>query len=209
MARLEPGDPLPTLVTDRLTLRPFRRPDAEEVQRLAGAREVASTTLTIPHPYPDGAARTWIASHRSDWDAGEAVIFAIATDDEGLVGAVGMFLTLEHRRAELGYWIGEPYWGCGYATEAAGAMLDFAFDRLGLHRVEAQYLVRNPASRRVLEKIGMRHEGTRREHIIKWGVAEDIGLCAILATDERSPLARPTSPRKPRTGPPRSSSSSG
>jgi [ribosomal protein S5]-alanine N-acetyltransferase len=80
----------------------------------------------------------------------------------------------------MGYWIGVPYWGRGYCTEAAGALLAHAFGPLGLHRVHATHLTRNPASGRVMQKLGMRHEGRMREHFLKWGVFEDVERYGIL-----------------------------
>lgn len=174
---------MPTLETERLVLRPFASTDAPAVQRLAGVREVAETTLTIPHPYPDGAAEVWIEGHARRWDAGEALVLALTEEAEGLVGAMGLDITLAHRRAKMGYWVGVPFWNRGYATESARAMIGYAFDELGLNRIEAQYLTRNPASAKVMEKLGMRPEGIRRQHLVKWDVAEDVGLCAILASD--------------------------
>jgi RimJ/RimL family protein N-acetyltransferase len=151
-------------------LRPFRLEDAPDVQRLAAAREIAAMTLMIPHPYPEGAAAEWISSHEAAFDRGEAVDFAIVEREDGLlVGAVGLGLQREHDRAELGYWIGVPYWNRGYATEAASAVLRYAFETLGLHRVFAFHYTTNPASGRVLQRVGMTHEGRRRSHTLKWG----------------------------------------
>jgi ribosomal-protein-alanine N-acetyltransferase len=150
--------------TERLVLRPFRLEDATEVQRLCGAREIAAGTLMIPHPYPDGAAEAWIAGHAEAFDRG-AVELAIETRaDAALIGAIGLNLEREHERAELGYWIGVPYWRRGYATEAARAMLDYAFAERGLNRVYAFHITHNPASGRVLQKLGMTHDGTHRGH---------------------------------------------
>ena len=175
--------PLPTLITERLTLRPFALNDVSAVQRLAGDHQVASTTLTIPHPYEDGAAEEWIGGHASQWAAHEFLALAATTAEDGLVGAISLDLSLPHRRAELGYWIGVPFWNRGYATEASRALVEYGFAELDLNRIEAQYLIRNPASGRVLEKLGMMYEGVRRQHIVKWGVPEDIGLCSLLVSD--------------------------
>lgn len=177
---------IPTLHTDRLILRSLGPSDALTVRRLAGDRAVASTTLNIPHPYPEGAAEEWIATHAPRWEDREALVLGVRTEEDGIVGAIGLELCLEHRRAELGYWIGVPFWNRGYATEAAEAVLDFGFDTLDLNRVEAQALTRNPASERVLEKLGMKREGVRRQHIVKWDTAEDVALYAVLAA-ERGP----------------------
>jgi len=172
---------LPTLTTERLALRPFLLSDAASVQRLAGERDVADTTLSIPHPYADGMAEAWIATHEGAWTHHESATLAVTTIDEGLVGAVALRIELAQRRAELGYWIGRPYWGRGYATEAARAMIAWGFAHVGVARIYAHHMTRNPASGRVMEKIGMRHEGTLRQHFYREGVAEDVAIWAILA----------------------------
>jgi RimJ/RimL family protein N-acetyltransferase len=174
----------PTLQADRLTLRPFTLDDAPLVQRLAGARAVADTTLAIPHPYPDGAAEEWIRGHAGQYAAGTLANFAVVSRSEGwLVGAIGLMIERAHARAELGYWIGEPYWGRGYATEAGRAVLGFAFDDLGIHRIQARHLTRNPASGRVMQKLGMTLEGVHRHAAQKWGIFEDVAMYAILTTE--------------------------
>lgn len=98
-----------------------------------------------------------------------------------LVGAIGLVVQPEHARAEMGYWIGVPFWNCGYATEAARAVLVFGFVELKLNRIYATYLTRNPASGRVMQKVGMRNEGLFRQHVKKWDEFEDLALCGILA----------------------------
>jgi RimJ/RimL family protein N-acetyltransferase len=174
----------PVLATQRLVLRPFALDDALAVQVLAGAREVAETTLHIPHPYPAGAAEQWIATHPVTLDAGTGVTYAITDADTGVViGAVGLTITPAHAHAELGYWLGVPYWNRGYCTEAATALVDFAFTRLGLHRVQAHYLTRNPASGRVMQKLGMRSEGVSRQAVRKNDRFEDLEMYAILADE--------------------------
>lgn len=175
-----PPLPQPGIRTQRLLLRPFRPEDAPAVQRFAGAREIADTTLNIPHPYTDGMAEEWIGTHAGAWERNEMATFAVTTTGDGLVGAVSLRLRPEHRRAELGYWIGVPFWGRGYATEAARALVRFGFDTLDLNRIHATHFTRNPASGAVLRKIGMRHEGTLRQHVRKWNQAEDLALYAIL-----------------------------
>jgi RimJ/RimL family protein N-acetyltransferase len=171
----------PTLETQRLTLRAFTRADAPIVQRLAGDRAIADTTLNIPHPYGNGVAESWIASHDALRAQGSRVTFAVVRrSDDVLVGAITLTLHPERHRAELGYWIGRPYWGNGFATEAARAIVAYGFAALGLHRVHASHLARNPASGRVMQKIGMTREGTLRSHVRKWGVFEDIVIYGIL-----------------------------
>jgi [ribosomal protein S5]-alanine N-acetyltransferase len=172
---------LPTIATPRLVLRPFRLSDAARVTQLAGDREVADTTLVIPYPYPAGAAEAWIATHEGDWTRHEGASFAITEADEGVVGAISLRIELPHRRAELGYWIGRPYWGQGFATEAALAVICFGFETVAAQRIYAQHFTRNPASGRVLEKAGMQREGMLRRHVYRWGVPEDVAVWAVIA----------------------------
>jgi RimJ/RimL family protein N-acetyltransferase len=171
----------PTLQTVRLILRPLTGADAPAVQLLASDREVARSTLNIPHPYPEGAAAAWIRTHPAAFAHGDLAVFGIELQQGGeLVGTCGLRLEAGHSRAEIGYWIGRDFWGRGVATEAARAVVEYAFAHLQLRRVHAHHYSRNPASGAVLAKIGMRHEGRMREHVFKWGVHEDIDLYGIL-----------------------------
>jgi|SRR5882672_11216998 len=171
----------PTLETTRLILRPFTVADAPDVQRLAGDREIASTTLNVPHPYADGMAEQWISTHQAKYESGELANFAIVRRaDNTLIGAIGLRINQQHTHAELGYWIGKPYWNAGYCTEAAHAVVAYGFEGLGLHRIHASHLTRNPASGRVMQKIGMYYEGCLRQHVNKWEVFEDLALYGIL-----------------------------
>ena len=174
-------EPQPTLTTDRLVLRALAPADAPAIQRLAGDRDVAATTLRIPHPYADGYATEWINRTTEKFRAGTGVTFAITIRGAGeFIGAAGLMLTLEHERAELGYWIGKPFWNRGYATEAARAVVAYGFEHRGLHRIHACYFAENPQSGRVLEKSGMRPEGVLRRHVKKWDVFHDLQYCAVL-----------------------------
>jgi [ribosomal protein S5]-alanine N-acetyltransferase len=174
---------LVTLKTDRLILRPYTLDDAPRVFELAGDLRVARTTVNIPHPYPAGAAETWILTHAQEAAADVALTWAVTSPDTGAVGGVGLRLALRHARAELGYWIGHPYWGRGYATEAAVAVLEHAFERLSLNRVHATHVTRNPASGRVMQKLGMTHEGHMRQHFIRDGHVDDIEAYGIVRAD--------------------------
>lgn len=174
----------PVLTTERLILRPFTAADAPWVERHAGDREVASTTLRIPHPYPPGEAERWIANHEENFARGLAVDFALTVAESGeLVGSMGLRLDHEHAHAEIGYWMAVPYWGLGYGSEAARAVVAYGFDELGLHRIFASHMARNPASGRVLQNAGMRHEGCLRQHVRKWGRFEDSEQYGILRSE--------------------------
>ncbi len=174
----------PTLETARLLLRPFTVADASEVQRLAGDREIAATTLHVPHPYEDGMAEQWIGTHQEKYERGELVNFAIVRRaDNALMGTIGLRITPQHAHAELGYWLGTPYWNAGYCTEAAHAVVAYGFEVLGLYRIHASHMTRNPASGRVMQKIGMRYEGCLRQHVNKWEVFEDLAVYGILQSE--------------------------
>jgi RimJ/RimL family protein N-acetyltransferase len=174
----------PTFETERLLLRPFALEDAPRVQLLAGDREVASTTLRIPHPYTASLAESWIATLPKLAAEGKSLVLAIVLGAQReLIGAIGLEIIADHERAELGYWIGTPYWGMGYCTEAARAMVAHGFEELELNRIAAHHLTRNPASGRVLEKIGMKREGVLRQHVKKWGKFEDLAAFGLLRDD--------------------------
>jgi ribosomal-protein-alanine N-acetyltransferase len=177
----------PTLTTERLTLRPFIADDAFDVERLAGMREIADTTLNIPHPYPHGGAAEWILTHATAWNEGSNATFAIVDNATGrLAGAISLMIKPEHRRAELGYWIALTSWNRGYATEASQRIIDFGFEVLGLHRIEARHFVRNPASGRVMQKLGMKPEGIERDWAIKWDRFETLAVYSILEPEWRA-----------------------
>ena len=175
---------LPTLNTTDLLLRPYSPADIADLVRLAGAREVAATTLRIPHPYGEQQGAEFVAACQSEADAMQSVRFAITLRDSGeFCGGVGLRLELNYHRAELGYWLGVPYWGRGYATAAAQAMVRYGFETLGLRRIYASHFPQNRASGRVLEKIGMRYEGRLRDHICKWGEFHDLEMYGMLSSD--------------------------
>ncbi len=174
----------PSLATERLLLRPFSLSDANDVQRLAGDRAIADTTINIPHPYEDGMAEEWIGKHQETFDQGKGVCFAITTKADGaLVGAISLMGVSAGHQAEMGFWVGKPYWNEGFCTEAANAVLRYAFEQMGLVRVHAIHFSRNSASGRVMQKVGMKHEGRRAHHVRKWGVFEDLDLYGILRED--------------------------
>jgi len=178
--------PYPELHTVRLVLREFAVEDALDVQRLVGEWEVARTLAVVPHPYEDGMAEEWIASHRHAYEAEERLTWAVVLREEDtLVGTITLHLNARDDNAELGYWIGRPYWGRGYATEGAREVVRYGFEGLRLHRIHSEHLGSNPASGRVMQKIGMSQEGVMREQYKKWGRYEDRVAYGLLADDWR------------------------
>ncbi len=122
------------LRTARLMLRSLEPGDVPALVRLAGAREIAAMTTRIPHPHAEQDALDFLAQAQEEFRDGRSISFAITILPTGeLCGGMRLDLTPEHRRAELGYWIGLPFWGRGYATEAATAVVAFGFDTLGLN----------------------------------------------------------------------------
>lgn len=176
---------VPRLVTERLVLRPFHVSDSLNVERLAGAREVADTTLTIPHPYPSGGGTQWIATHAAAWESRDNLALAICAQPtpSELLGAISLHLSLAHSHGEIGYWIGVNSWGNGFATEAARALVAYAFAELELHRVQGRHFTRNTASGRVMQKLGMRLEGVHRDAYRRWDRFEDVAVYAVLAPE--------------------------
>jgi RimJ/RimL family protein N-acetyltransferase len=168
---------LRTLETTRLKLRPYRETDIPELLPLIGAREVAATTLRIAHPYTEREASDFLAHTR---EPGKIWLAITLRSNGRQIGGVGLRVEDQHQHAELGYWLGVPYWGQGYATEAAREMMRYGFEELRLHRICASHFKHNAASGRILTKLGMRHEGCRREHLRKWDRFVDSELYGIL-----------------------------
>ncbi len=192
---------LPRIETERLVLRPFEIHDAPSVEKLAGTREVAETTLAIPHPYPAGGAAPWIEMHAGAWQRGERLTLAICdrVGPEQLLGAISLVIEREHSRGEIGYWIAREKWGRGYASEAAHAVTGYAFADVELHRVQGRCFTRNPASARVMQKLGMRLEGVHRQAHFRFGRFEDSAMYAILAAEWnalRATTSRPADPSR-------------
>lgn len=150
---------------------PIAPEHAEAIQRLVATDRAILEQTRLPDPYPDDGAASWIAYARPRHDRGEEYTFAVVDERGGVVGACGLVVSEDRREAELGYWVGQPHRGKGYATAAVRAALAFAFERAGLARVFALPLATNEASRRVLEKAGLRLTGVRPAEA-RWAGAE-------------------------------------
>jgi len=161
---------IPVLETERLILRAPRLGDAKTVAALANDRQIAENTARIPHPYRLADAKDWIAAANKNPDEQH---YVITLANGALIGACG----LETRDGpSIGYWLGQPYWGKGYATEALHALIDHAFGDLDHEALQASARVTNPASRRVLEKCGFQWTG--------------VGLCRVRAIHSSAPVDR-------------------
>jgi RimJ/RimL family protein N-acetyltransferase len=147
--------------TERLLLRAPRTEDAKTIAILANDRRIAENTLRIPHPYGIADAQRFITGTNAG--SGETV-FLIVRRDATVLGACGLAKRVPES-AELGYWLAFAFWGNGYATEAAGAVIDYAFEDLGYEMLHAGARVSNLASRRVLEKCGFEWTGVELHRI--------------------------------------------
>ena len=167
----------PTIITERLRLHPLELADASDIQRLAGERDIAATTRSIPHPYPNDYAERWIGDCQAESETSSLAISAVTLRESGEFAGIAE-LQIDggppSQQAQISYWIGKPYWSRGYATEAAKTIVKHGFADLGLERVRASHFSRTPLSGKVLLKISMSHEGTLVQHINKWGVLEDV-----------------------------------
>jgi RimJ/RimL family protein N-acetyltransferase len=159
VAAAQPQHTVPVLKTDRLVLRAPCTQDASAMAQLLADRRIAINTARIPYPYGLDDAEQFIASvNRLD---GEATF--MITLDAAPIGVCGV----EPREGgpEIGYWIGVSYWGQGYVTEAARALIDYAFGELQHETLQAGARVSNPASRRVLEKCGFQWTGVQLSRV--------------------------------------------
>jgi RimJ/RimL family protein N-acetyltransferase len=177
---------IPILDTEHLRLHPFTLDDAARVRLLASAAEVATMMVNIPHPYPAGLAEAWIGGHAAAASSGELFTWAIVRrSDATLMGCMVLTIEARHQRREIAYWLGLPFWGQGYATEAGRCIAAYGFASLGLHRLEAKVFPRNVASARVLGKIGLRYEGVLRGYIrrLEGDTFEDVAIYAMLRAE--------------------------
>ncbi|WP_440118966.1 GNAT family N-acetyltransferase [Paenibacillus sp. QZ-Y1] len=164
-----------TMTTKRLLLRLFTRADAETVTRLCNDYNIYRSTLTLPYPYTMDCALLWIEHHNENFNADILYEFAICDRETGaLYGAIALSNHQRHDNGELSYWVGQPFWRKGYATEAAKAMLDFAFNVKKYHKVYARHFASNPASGQVIQNIGMMKEGVLVDHVKKEDRYEDL-----------------------------------
>lgn len=188
-ARKAPATPRPTttpappvagfapLVTERLTLRPYRPEDAAELHRLINDWEVTRNLAAVPFPYPRALADDWIRSAGESLASGTAYHLVISGSEgerETIVGGIGLRIDAAARTARLGYWVGRRYWRHGVASEAAGRLARWALANLNLAHLEATAAADNPGSIAVLRRIGFRHVGEGSESFVARGGAQQV-----------------------------------
>ena len=173
----------PILETERLRLSVPQAADIPTIVELANNLNIAKYTQNLPYPYAEKDAIYWLNLAQQGMQNGSKLVLAIrekATNT--FMGGIGLHINDRHHRAELGYWIGEPFWGKGYVTEAARAMMQYGFEELKLNRIQAHYMKQNIGSGRVMEKAGMQREGELVEHQFKYGVYHTIVAYGITKT---------------------------
>lgn len=181
------------LETDRLLLRPFTRGDVDAVFAYRSREDVTRYLFDTPMSRDACAEAVQARVGQTGW-AGEQDKICLAVerrDDTAMIGEVVLILrSVESRQAEIGYIFHPDYFGQGYATEAAGRLLPVAFDGGGIHRVYARCHAHNVASRRVMERLGMRQEAHFREHNLTKGAWDEELVHAILEDEWRLQFAR-------------------
>jgi len=161
MTRFEP------IATERLVLRPLEARDRARLIELANNWRVAKNLSHMPYPYTEASADDWLGKQAALWAGGKSVNVAITLDGH-FIGGAGVSVR-DHGDWELGYWLGEPYWNRGYASEAAIALRDHAFESLKLGFIVAGHFSDNHASGRVLSKLGFRYTKESQRYCLALG----------------------------------------
>ena len=158
----------PIIESERLLLTKLQSTDIEKIIEYAGNIQIAENTLNIPHPYEKKDALFWINSANEGFKNKTQFSFAIRLRESNeFIGGIGLKINKRFDRAELGYWLGEPFWNEGYTTEAVKMLLDFGFNELALNKIFAFHAVENEASGKVMIKNGMIEEGLLKDHFKK------------------------------------------
>ena len=170
------------LETDRFILKPISLDDAEEIYQNVKDIDIARYMINLPHPYPEDGAIKYIKQATELMKKGLSYELSIRLKTTGeLVGVMAILkVDRKNKNAELGYWIAKKYWNSGFASEAGLRILEFGFEVLNLERIYAKYYPENKASSRVMEKMGMKFEGTMRHEIFKKGKYFDMSYYGII-----------------------------
>jgi RimJ/RimL family protein N-acetyltransferase len=173
------------LIGERIILRPLKISDAKDIFSNIQDRKIAENTLRIPWPYRLKDAINFIKNSQKSLKKRKGFIFGIELKEKKeVIGVISLEnVDFEHRHAEVGYWLGKKYRGKGIMTEAGKLVLNFAFEKLKLHRVYGGVFSDNIASQKVLKKLGFKKEGVRRHWRLKFGRWKDDVLYSILENE--------------------------
>ncbi len=169
----------PVIETERLVLSQLQEGDIPFVTEYLQDKIFSDLTSNIPYPYSREHAEFWMKMSRESFENNTGYTFAVRNKEGKILGAIGLH-DREDDKAELGYWLGKPFWNKGYITEAATALIGFGFQELQLNKIYATYFLQNPASGRIMEKIGMEREALLKQHVRKGEEYFDIMMYSVL-----------------------------
>lgn len=182
----------PILTTERLRLRQLHLSDAPQMQQLLeDAPEIADNVLHVKRPYPAGQAEQSIQNSLKYMQESKAAYYFCVVDKDSdlMMGRIWMHLDTAHNRSTCGYWLGKPYWGKGYMSEAVRRAVQFGFEDLDLHRISSSIFPENGGSIGVVLNAGMTYEGTLRQHIFNAGKYHDLAYYGILRSEWENAIA--------------------
>lgn len=169
----------PVIETERLILSQLKEEDLPFVTEYLQDKIFSDVTSNIPYPYTGEHAKFWMKMSRESFENNTGYTFAVRNKEGQILGAIGLH-DRDDDKAELGYWMGKPFWNKGYITEAATALIDFGFNELQINKIYATYFLDNPTSGRIMEKIGMEKEALLKQHLKKDGKYIDVMMYSIL-----------------------------
>ncbi|MEN4759544.1 GNAT family N-acetyltransferase [Chryseobacterium sp. C39-AII1] len=168
----------PTIKTERLILSELKEEDLPLVVEYMQDKEYSDYTSTIPYPYRKEDGDFWLKLVREAFASKKGYTFAIRDTSGKIIGAIGLH-DEGHDKAEMGYWMAKSFWNKGYVTEAAKAIVDFGFNELNFNKIFAIHFPHNPASGKIMQKIGMQQEAILKQHLKKDGKYYDIPMYSI------------------------------
>ena len=166
---MKPSIPALTITIDNFYIRPLHKSDADSIVKYINDAEIHRNTASIPYPYTKKDAKKSLTDSSKHWNAGSAYRFGIVIKDE-VVGCCSLdSVHQKDRNAELGYWLGRPFWGQKIMSRVTKAVVAFGFNQLKLHKIIVKHKESNIASQRIIEKLGFVYEGTERESHLRDG----------------------------------------
>lgn len=170
--------------TPRMLIRPLVKDDLSGVVKIMHNPTIFNSTLNVPYPYTMECAEMWFATHEAGFLNNTSYTFGLFSNTTNeLVGTMAIGHSARFHHGEVAYTIDEQFWNTGLCTEALKALIKWAFEEKGYHKVFGRFFTANPASGAVMKKVGMIHEGVLREHVQKNGVFYDLGMYGILRKD--------------------------
>ena len=177
-------DVFPEMETDRLISTEIKTEYIPKIVEYASNKNISAYTLNIPFPYNEKDAIYWINMAITGFKERTNFIFAIRLKAENkFIGGIGLALEKKFSRAEIGYWIAEPFWNNGFASEATNVIISFGFNELGLNKITSSHFEVNPASGKVMIKCGLRQEGILKEHVCKNDVFHNLLVYGLTKTE--------------------------